>query len=200
MKKEVMFIFLICILFLQFVSADTTFFEGDLGYRDDFIMAPASEVGTTGVCGDLSCNSGESCEICSQDCGVCVETVGGGGLNKKPICNVVFNSLKGHIKKYANIDYDESELETLTFELKEELNVRLLDNQIEALVENFDDECGRPYPLLSGSAIGRFRNLFRPFVIGASVFVLAFFISLYFILKRFKKIKSKKRIKRRRKK
>jgi hypothetical protein len=197
MKRGFMIFLLISILFLQLVSAETTFFEGDLGYRDDFIMAPIPEGGIVDLCGDNSCNSGENCEICPQDCGACLTSSGGGSaINKELVCNLVFDSLKEHINKYMEIDYDESELKVLNMELKEELNIYLLDNQVIALVENFNDECDRPYPLLSSSVIGRFRNLFSPLIIG--IVILASVIILYFLLRRWNNIgfRKKKRMKR----
>ena len=203
--KRGIFVVLIFILSLQFVLADTTFFEGDYGYRDDFIMSPEEVVD---LCGDGACNNGESCETCPQDCGVCINvesvsgsTLGrGGGLNKELVCDVCFDSLKEHIDKYRDIDYDEREIETLSIELEEELNVRLLDYQVAALVENFDDECGRPYPVLSGFATGRYRDLLSPMVITVSVIVLGFFIFLYFVLRRLKRFKFRKKKSKSRKK
>jgi len=41
MKKEAVIIILMCILSIQFVTADTTFFEGDLGYTGDFLIVPS---------------------------------------------------------------------------------------------------------------------------------------------------------------
>jgi hypothetical protein len=194
MKRGLIMLLLVGILFLQSISAETTFFEGDLGYRNNFIMVPVSEGGGIDLCGDNFCNSGEDCEICPQDCGACSTDSGSGGgsaINKELVCDIVFDSLKEHINQYREIDYDESELEILNIELKEELNVYLLDNQVMALVENFDGECDRPYPILSGSAVGRFRNLFSPLIIGITILVSA--IILYFILRRFNKVKIGKR-------
>jgi hypothetical protein len=199
---RLIFLFAVSILFLQLVLADTTLFEGDFGYRDDFIMASIPEEGIIDLCGDNSCNSGENCETCPQDCGDCIRTSGDGGIvigdeeiNKELVCEVVFNSLKEHIKKYEEINYNESELEILNIKLKEELNVRLLNNQVAALIENFDDECDKPYPILGGLTIGRFRNLFGLLIIG--IVILASVIFLYFILRRSNKIKFGKKIKRR---
>ncbi len=196
--KRGIFLFLVCILFLQLVSADTTFFEGDLGYREDFIMAPISEAGGVVLCGDNSCNSGENCEICPKDCGAC--TSGSSGINREPVCDVIFNSLKEHIRRYQDIDYNENELESLQIQLKEELNSYLRNNQVEALVENFDDECGRPYPILSGFVTGRFRTFFTPLRIIISFTLLISLIFLYWMLRKSRKNKFKKRIKRRKKK
>jgi len=45
MKRGLIILLLVSILFLQLALAETTFFEGDLGYRDDFIVALVPEGG-----------------------------------------------------------------------------------------------------------------------------------------------------------
>jgi len=180
MRKRGVFIFLICILFLQFVVADTTFFEGELGYRDDFVMGAIEE-------GVLPSESEE-------------ETApSGGGLNKELVCSAFSDALRGHLIKYQDIDYTSEEVETLKINIKEEIGVSLSTHQVNVLVENFEDECSAPIPLLGGFAAGRYRNLFDPIIIITAVLVLSFFIFLYFMLRRLRNLKKRKSSKKRKK-
>ena len=174
MKKEVVFIFLICILFLQFLAAETTFFEGELGYRDDFIM------------GNLPEEEEEITEILPE--------VGGySQLDKKFVCNVSFDSLKKHIIEYQHINYSKEEIEILRLEIKENTGIAFSQKQVAVLVENFEDECSQPYPLLGGFAGGRYRDLLTPLVTASAIIILISLITLYFVFRRLRKIKFKKR-------
>jgi len=191
MKREAVFIFLICIFLLNFITADTTFFEGDLGYRDNFIMAPAPEGGI--IEGTIS----EEPEIESF-------ISGGGflvrqkGVAETILCPLIFESLKGHIEKKRSIEYTEEELEILTIEVNQELEKDLSTNQISYIIDNFEDTCDGPLPLLRGSAIGRFRNLLNPFILIVSFIVLIFLIYILYrivpiLRKRKRKIKKRGR-------
>jgi len=199
MKNEVI---LFCMLFIlvniSFVNADTTFFEGDYGYRDDFIMESVPEVvvvGELNLCGNGFCDLGENSENCPEDCGV----QGGRGIvyiNKELVCDICLESLQEHINDFRHIDYSDENLELLTLQINEETNANFLKEQVRALVENFDDECGIPYPLLSGFAGGRYRDIVTPLVLAIGIIVLGFFIFLYFIFRRLKKVRFKRKSKR----
>ena len=170
--------FLVLILCLQFAFAGTTFFEGDLGYNDDFIMG----------------------EIVSEEV---VETIpeaeelsqGGGGksfvqLDKALVCEVCSESLRKHINYFRDIDYSEEEIEILSLEITEETGVTFSHEQVAVLIEDFEKECSLPYPLLGGLAGGRLRDLSSPLIIFIGVLILGFFIFLYFMFRRIRKIKS----------
>ena len=175
MKKEVVFSILICILLVQILSAETTFFEGDYDYRENFIMAdlPAEAIA-------------EGAEILQQ---------GWGGYfirqayNKTLICGTCFEDLREHIDKKKRIDYTEEEIILLADSINQDpLQVNLSNNQLRYILENFEEECNRPLPLLWGIAGGRFSDLFSPLVIAIAVIVLVFFIVIgYLIIKVLKK-------------
>lgn len=186
MKRGLIILLLISILFLQLVSAETTFFEGDLGYRDDFIMAPVPE---EGIIEEPIIKEPEVESFIS----------GGGflvrqeGIAETIPCPLMFESLKEHINKKRSIEYTKKELEILTFEINQELGENLSTNQISYIIDNFEDTCNSPLPLLSGSAIGRFRNLLNPFILIVSFIVLVFISYIgYKIISVLKKRKRKK--------
>lgn len=61
---------------LSFVLGETTFFEAD---EDSFIMVGENIIDNSSVyCGNAICDSGEDCESCMNDCGVCPEVYSGG--------------------------------------------------------------------------------------------------------------------------
>jgi len=188
MKRGMIVLLLVSILFLQLVSAETTFFEGDLGYRDDFIMAPVPEGGI--IEGALA----EELEIESF-------ISGGGffvrqeGIAETISCPLIFESLKKHIEKKRSIEYSERELEILTIEVNQELEKDLSINQVGYIIDNFEETCDSPLPLLGGSAIGRFRNLLNPFILIVSFIVLTFLI--YILYKIVPALRKRKRIKKR---
>jgi len=173
MKRGLIILLLVSILFLQFVLADTTFFEGDLGYRDDFVMAPIPEGGI------IEEPIPEEPEIESF-------ISGGGflvrqdGIAETISCPLISESLKEHIDKKRSIEYTEKELEILTIEINQELKRNLSTNQVSYILDNFEDTCDSPLPLLSGSAIGRFRNLLNPLVLIVSFIVLIFLIYILY--------------------
>ncbi len=166
-------LFLISILFLQLISAETTFFEGDLGYRDDFIMAPVPEGGI------IEGATTEEPEIESF-------ISGGGflirqeGIAETITCPLIFESLKEHINKKRSIEYNKKELEILAITVNQDLKKDLSTNQISYIIDNFEDTCDSPFPLLSGSVLGRFRNLLNPFILIISFVVLTFIIYILY--------------------
>ena len=189
MKKEVLYLLIICIL-LPFVSADTTFFEGDLGYGEDFIMAPVPEGGI--IEGTIA--GEQEIESIISGGGILVRQK---GIAETITCPLIFESLKGHIEKKRSIEYTEKELEILTIEVNQELKKDLSINQVSYILDNFEDTCDSPLPLLGGFATGRFRNLLNPFILIVSFIVLMFLI--YIIYKIMPVLRKKKRKKRRRK-
>ena len=177
MRKEVVFTFLVCILFLQFIAAETTFFEGDLGYRDDFIMGNLPE----GV-SQVEIRRGIS------------------HLNKEDVCNICFDSLKRHIEKYNHINYSKEEIEILSLEIKEKRGIYFSLEQVAVLVENFEDECSQPYPLLGGFAGGRYSEILSPFLNIIFFIILISLILLYFLFRRLRKVKFRRKRRHKKKK
>ena len=184
MKKEVIIVFLICIFLLGFVSADTTFFEGDYDYRDDFIMGKivSEEI------------IEEATEVEEVD-----DAFQGGGrnvvslqLNKELVCEICSDSLKQHIKKYQHINYSREQLEFLKIQIEEETSISFSHEQVAVLVENFEDECNQPYPLLGGLAAGRYQNLLNPLVILTSAIILISLVVLYILFGKLTKQKRRK--------
>jgi len=178
-KKCILFIFviLISVFLLPVISADTTFFEGDYDYRNDFIMSSLPEEVIEAVA--------EGGEILQ---------VGGGGYfvgqkyNTTKVCEVCIDSLREHIKEYQDIEYNENEVTVLTGLINQEFQTDLSNNQIRYIIENFEDECDAPYPLLGGIAGGRFRNLTTPLTLWITSIVLIFFIIIgYLIIRALKK-------------
>ncbi len=176
MKKRVIFTFLICILFLQFITAETTFFEGELGYRDDFIVANLPEEVTGRAITEIPPEAGGHVQ-----------------LNKTIVCDICFDSLTRHINKYRHINYSKEEIEFLRLEIKEETRIVFSPEQVLVLVENFDDECSRPYPLLGGFAGGRYSDILFPFITIVSLIILISLIILYFLFRRLRKVKFRKK-------
>ena len=179
MKKRVLFILLAFSVLLLFqVYADTTFFEGDYNYRDDFIMASLPDDVAEAI-------ANEDIEI--------LQVSSGGYFLEQPynttlVCEACINSLKEHIKKYQHINYKEEEITILTELINQEFKTNLSNNQVRYVIENFEDECDAPYPLAGGIAGGRLRNLTNPFILGITIIVLISIIILgYFITKALKK-------------
>ena len=171
MEKGVLIILLVCILSIQVVFAETTFFEGDYDYRDDFIMA--------NLPGDIvNAITDEEIEILQ---------VSGGGYflreyYEEEICDVCTESLKEHINEYQDIDYNEDEVIVLTELINQEFQTDLSNNQVRYIIENFEDECDAPYPLLGGIAGGRLRNLTNPLTLTITSIVLIFFIIIGYLI------------------
>jgi len=169
---------LVLVSCFHFVLAETTFFEGGYGYRDDFVMAGLPE------------------EALVEDVVVLQSSSGGYFLkeeyNQTLVCYACSDSLREHIREYRNIDYDEEEVTVLTEEINEELVVDLSNNQVRYIIENFEDECDAPYPILGAVAGGRFRDLTSFLVIVIVIIVLVFFVLVgYFIVRSLKNIRSK---------
>jgi len=176
MKKEAV-MFLICILLIQFVIADTTFFEGEVGYKKDFIMGnlPEEVIGEA-ITPEIS------------------PTRGGFAQSKKTIvCEICFDSLSRHINEYRHINYSKEEIEFLRLEIKEDAGIYLSPKQILVLVENFEEECNKSYPLLGGFAGGRYSEILFPFTIIVFFIILISLIILYFLFRKLRKVKSKKK-------
>jgi len=76
---KLMLLFIGLLFGINFVLAETTFFEGN--YNEDFIMVGENNVDSSSVyCGNAICDEGESCSSCKVDCGVCVGGSSGGGI------------------------------------------------------------------------------------------------------------------------
>jgi len=176
MKKSVLIILLVFGIFLlPMISAETTFFEGDYNYRDDFIMASLPE------------NVIEILE--TQEDVEILQTSGGGYFleeeyNNTLVCEVCIESLKEHIKEKQHANYDEEAVTVLTGSINQEFQTDLSNNQVRYIIENFEEECDMPYPLLGGIAGGRLRNLTNPLVFGISLIILISIIILGYFIKR----------------
>jgi len=174
-----MLVFLMLVLGSSFVLAETTFFEGDLGYGDDFIMGALEE--------DVV--ESEAVELLTI-------TVRGDGdyfqreeYNESLVCAICFDSLKEHISTKRKFDYGEAEFEILMEEINQELEINLSLNQVAYVIENFEDECDFPIPLLGAVTGGRYRDLYSPVVLITGGIVLVFFIILYLLFRGLRKIK-----------
>jgi len=193
MARNKIYIFLIIFLVLPIISAETTFFEGELGYRDDFIMVD-KEVPEVIVpyCGDDSCNGAETCSSCSEDCGHCSGGWGGGIISTKTqICEICFQDLRQHIKEKQNIDYSLEELEILTTKINAEVQAGFTSEQTRVLIENFEDECDSYMPVLGGLIPGRYRSLVVPILILVLILIIGFAVYLFYALTKAKRIKKK---------
>ena len=185
MKKEALLVVLfLSILIFQVVaiSAETTFFEGD-DYRGDFIMANLPEEIVAQI------EEGET-EI--------LRTGGGSYFlretyNSTEVCDVCFDSLRQQIQDKQSIDYEEEEIILLASEINQQYKTDLSNSQVRYIIENFEDECDAPYPLLGGIAGGRFRDILSPFTIAIAVIILIFVIFIgYRIISTLRKVKIKK--------
>ncbi len=172
MKRGLILLILINIFLLPVIFAETTFFERDYDYRDDFIMANLPEDVVDAI-------AGEEIEILQ---------VSGGGYfvkqryNSTVVCKVCTDSLKEHIKKYQNIVYNENEVTILTEHINQAFQTDLSNNQVRYIIENFEDECNAPYPLLSGFVEGRFRDLTNPLILSIIIIILIFFIIIGYLI------------------
>ena len=155
MKKVV--ILLVLILCLQFAFAETTFFEGDYNYGNDFIMGKiVSEEVVETIIKEETLQSGGGKSVVQLDKGL--------------VCEICSESLRDHIDKYKHIDYSEEEIKILSLEITDEIGISFSHEHVLVLVENFEDECSQPYPLLGGIAGGRYRNLISPLLLFISIF------------------------------
>jgi len=187
MKRGLIILLIIGVLSSQLVSAETTFFEGDLGYRDDFIMTPIPEGGI----------------IDSSALEETIETfVGGGGFyirkneSETLACSLIGKSLKKHVERKRNIDFDEKEIEIILTEINQEIRIGLSSEDLKFILDNYEDTCDDYYPLLSGLAVGRTRNLLNPFILTISILVLLFIIIIIYMRHRIIAILRKRKFKR----
>ncbi len=197
MKKRG-FILLLSTIFLasSLVSAEITFFEGELGYRDDFIMvqeeqqptektkeiSPIDERRGTGgglYCGEGACRLLENCSNCAEDCGVCLSELREVLLNEPLICNIVFESLRLHIQKEKNIDYTSPELELLTSQINTLAETSLTLDQTNLYLSQFENLCDLPYPLSGSFILGKESNI-RVIIQISSLLILALILYLLF--------------------
>jgi len=209
MVKDKIYIFLIMLLVLPIVSAETTFFEGELGYRDDFIMVGEEVPEVVGpYCGDNSCNGAETCSSCSEDCRSCdsgggiISNLESSEIEKVKLCDICLQDLKRHIKEKQNIDYSLEELKILTTKINSEVQVGFTLEQTRVIIENFEEECNAYIPILGGLIPGRYRSLAMPILVVASIILIAFISSLIYswIMATKKKVKSKRKLKKKSKK
>ncbi|NPE26768.1 hypothetical protein HNV12_02060 [Methanococcoides sp. SA1] len=156
MTKNNIYFLLMILLVLPIISAETTFFEGELGYRDDFIMVNEEIPEVIGpYCGDDLCNGDETCSSCPEDCGSC----GGGGSSgilvkefeeeRIQICDICFKDLREHLKEKQIVEYAQEDIVRLNSkindylkETKSSLNVKvssgITGNAVLERIETFE--------------------------------------------------------------
>jgi len=182
MRKLSIFL-LIGIFLISFVSAETTFFEGELGYRDDYIMGSVDE----------EIIEPESVELLEDPF-----SGGGGGYfprenyNQTVVCDSCFEFLRETINEKRALEYNEEELEILIEEINADLNPEISMQQLGYIVENFEDECDSPLPLLGAVVGGRDVDLLSPFMFIIAGAVLVFIIILYFVVRILRKLRTTK--------
>jgi len=197
MKRGVVLL-LIFILSINFVLADTTFFEGDLGYRDDFIMGNTLggviPVNLPETLGGRRNESKPITEIFVEDT---EEFITKEEINKTIVCPLISDSLKKHIKEKRNIEYSEEDIEILTVEINQEFKINISNNEVRDIINNYEDTCDSYFPILGGLAIGRSRDLLTFFVMVITLMVLIFIIYIAnrakSALKNTKKFRGKKK-------
>ena len=182
MKKELV-IFLICILLIQFVIADTTFFEGDLGYTGNFVIAPSPTGGTPTTVGGGGGGATPIREIILEEIIILENHL------DSQICEICFESIKTQVKEKRTIEYTEQELEALTLDINTQLNAGVSTNYISFFIKNFEDRCDRNLPLAIAFAGGRFRDLITPLVGFILIIVLIFFIIVFLVTRKASQIK-----------
>ena len=177
MKKEAVIIILMCILSIQFVTADTTFFEGDLGYTGDFLIVPSisSDVPATITGGG---GGGTPTTAFTPEEVIVLENE----LDSQ-ICEICFESIKNQVKEKRTIEYTTEELEALTLEINTLLNSGVSTNYISPFIENFEDRCDRNFPVAIAFAGGRFRDLITP-LIGFILIIVSIFLIIIFLVTR----------------
>ena len=195
MKKEVMVLVVgIFLINFNFVYADTTFFEGDLGYRDDYVIGGVDE----------EIIDSESVELL-EDPFVEEPYSGGGSYFSREeydlkVCDYCFEFLRETINEKRALEYDPEELEILIEQVNSETKPKISMQQLGYIVENFEDECDRPMPLLGAAVGGRDVDLLSPFMFVIAGAVLIFVIILYFVVRKLRKLKSNSKKKKRKKK
>ena len=198
-KKGCFILFLLIFTLFSALSityAETTFFEEDLGYRGNFIIVQETEQiiteageepeiilvtrGGEGIyCGDGICHSNEDCSNCAEDCGECPSELAEPSVNETLICNVVFESLRLHIKKEKNIDYTSTEVELLTSQINTLTEANLTLDQTNLYLSQFEDLCDMPYPLSGSFILGKDSNM-RVIIQIASLLILGGILFLLF--------------------
>jgi len=198
-KKGCFILFLLIFTLFSALSityAETTFFEEDLGYRGNFIIVQETEqiitaageepeiilvtMGGEGIyCGDGICHSNEGCSNCAEDCGECPSELAGSSVNETPICDVVFESLRLHIKKEKNIDYIPTEVELLTSQINTLTETNLTLDQTNLYLSQFEDLCDMPYPLSGSFILGKDSNI-RVIIQISSLLILSGILYLLF--------------------
>lgn len=199
MKKGCFILFLLLFTLFSSLSityAETTFFEENLGYRDNFIMVQEKQQPTEKTreisliderrstsgglyCGDGACRLLENCINCAEDCGVCLSELREVLLNEPLICNIVFESLRLHVKKEKNIDYTSAELELLTSKINTLTETSLTLNQTNLYLSQFENLCDMPYPLSGSFILGKDSNI-RVIIQISSLLILALILYLLF--------------------
>lgn len=168
------FVILISVSFLQVVFAETTFFEGDLGYGDDFIMALLEE--------EPEIPAGIEISVETE-----TQQPGGGFIRENVVesvcCPIIAESLKAQIKEKQTIEYSKLELEILTNKINEEIKFfKLSKGEVGYILETYEETCDAYYPLLAGLATGRSRNLLILIVMVTAIIILVFFIIIGYMI------------------
>ncbi|MDD5012336.1 MAG: hypothetical protein PHQ66_01670 [Candidatus Nanoarchaeia archaeon] len=199
MVKKVLIVILFALFFSSLCLAETTFFEGELGYNDEFIMsseeiaqASPSGGGRAIYCGNDFCDSGETCDSCSIDCGVCISEDTAEESNKQQVCDIIFQSLVNHIKTQQTRNYTSEEIQELTAQINQKNIINFSDSKTEEYVNNYEDICERFLPLFAGLVLGRNRNLILPIAIIAGILVLSLFVYIFIKIFFWTKRKQKK--------
>ncbi|MCH7850089.1 MAG: hypothetical protein IH845_00415, partial [Nanoarchaeota archaeon] len=164
--------------------SDADIYVFDVAYFSDYIYS----IGEGNIGGESS-GGGGGPSVSSGGQASIIETI----INKnqrEEVCLLCSKSLKKHIQRRGNIDYDSEELETLTLEINREIKSPVTMEEINFVLQNFEEECDSYLPLFGGLAIGRSRELSTVVVFISAFFVLLFFIFLYFALRKIRKIKS----------
>lgn len=189
MKRGEILLVLITILMISPVLAETTFFEGDSGYGDDFIMANLPPAIVAAV---------------SEGAQIGETSTGGFFLkqtyNTSEVCVYCYEDLKQHIQETRKINYSEQDVILLATEINTELKTDLSNNQVRYIIENFEDECNMQLPLLGGFASGRSTDLLSPLLLIISIILLVGIILIGFlIIRALKRKRSRKKVKRHKK-
>jgi len=174
MIKKV-YLFAIVLLVLPVISAETTFFEGEL--RDDFIMADLEEAEVTGDSGTSSegiatesvPSSGGSCPPDYQLIeGKCIkkeikDTV----LNESEessfpielVCNTVFEAFRTQVKSEGEINSSSLDVEMIAIDLSQEQEIEVLAGDIQEYVSDFEEKCDSFLPLGISVELGIYKKL-----------------------------------------
>lgn len=176
---------LLFVFLVSFVSAETTFFEGDLGYGDDFIMVPIPEPeepeepeAARGVrrapVAEVSIPE-EQVEAAEEL--VVVEELE--VFDRLLSCPSISDFLREQIREKGAVNYTQEELSFLTLKINEELGSDFSPSEVVYLVDNFEDECNRPLLFFSGLIPGRYRDLsfFLLIIVGLLVLIFTVYVA-----------------------